>query len=453
MSRLQASARAAAPLFRASAAAPAPPRPSTYGRDLMARVRYEVSARVGIPPTSPPWRRGLVPSLAPELLQRALIPSLGRSRARYLLRPGSPATSFESSGHLAWAPPSSLRHPGLASLAAAFSSDIAPAAQTPGTRRSYDGPWLAFLAFAMAHRAEDRVMPSDPPLVRAFLSFLVAADLAASTIRRYLQALKDQHVRRSEQFLLDPPEINRWNRALSRHMARERPQLVPVSAGIVRSLLRVPTTSAGLFQDILATALCTVTATRPSDLVNIDVCDFLLQFHNDPPGTAAIRIWGSKPDVARKGHFPRIGRATDPRHCIISRVLHWCLSNGLLPSTRCSKTARPRSACAACGTLFRRLGPDGRVRATSDPSHPWHTRDFTQAVRRAVACIGYDPAGFEARSCRIGGISTGASALIPEYIIALQSGHAQPNSNPSARRYIVLRSPSAVFALWHAFRL
>jgi hypothetical protein len=74
-------------------------------------------------------------------------------------------------------------------------------------------------------------------------------------------------------------------------------------------------------------------------------------------------------------------------------------------------------------------------------------------VRRAVSKLGYDPLGFEARSCRSGGISTGAAALIPEYVIALQSGHANPNSNPSARRYIVLNSPSAVFALWHAFRL
>ena len=297
------------------------------------------------------------------------------------------------------------------------------------------------------------MLPARPQLVTAFLSYLVAADLASSTIRRYLQSLRDQHVRRSVPFPLDPLETSRWNRAISRHSARERPQTVPVTASMIRRLLDLSVDSPEAFQDALATALCTVTATRPSDLVNIDVCDVLLQFHNDPPGTAAIRIWGSKPDVARKGHFPRVGRAANPRFDIIARILHWCLANDLLPSARCSKSARPRDPCSACGTLFRQLGPDRRTRPTRDPSHPWATIDLTRAVRRAVARLGYDPSGFEGRSCRIGGISTGAAALIPEYVIALQSGHANPNSNPSARRYIVLQSPTAVFALWHAFGL
>ena len=453
MNRFHASARAAAPLFRASAAAPAPPSPSAHGLELLSKVRLAVSARAGRPSSSLPWRRGGVPSLAPEYLQRVLIPAIGRSRTRYLLLPSRRATAFETAGHTAWAPAGSSGLTGLASLASAFYSDIAPAAQTPATRRSYDGPWLAFLTFALAHHAESQVMPASPSLVQAFLSFLVAADLAASTIQRYLHALRDQHIRRSEPFPLHPTDVRRWSRAISRHTARSRPPIVPISADIVRSLLYLRMDSADLFQDILATTLCTVTATRPSDLVNIDVCDFLLQYHNDPPGTAAVRIWSSKPDVARKGHFPRIGRSADPRCSVIDRVLFWCLSNNLLPSTRCSKAARPRDACLACGTLFRRLGSDGRPRPTTDSSHPWHTRDLTRAVRRAVARLGYDPAGFEARSCRSGGISTGAAALIPEYVIALQSGHANPHSNPSAQRYIVLRSPSAVFALWQAFRL
>ncbi len=451
--RLRAAARDAAPLFRASTALPAPPRPSARGLALLSDIRREVSRRAGVSPNSPPWRHGQVPSLGPPFLLRIFAPSLGRSRADYLLAPCRPATSFERAGAGAWTPPTGGRSADLDSLSAAFTTDVAPAAQTPHTRRSYDGPWLAFLTFAAAYHAEHATMPARPRLLTAFLSLLVAADLAASTIRRYLHAIKDQHVRRGEPFLLDQGQLGRWNRAISRHTARERPQVVPISAHMVRRLLLLPTTSPRDFQDVLATVLCTVTATRPSDLVNIDVCDLLLQYHNDPPGTAAIRIWGSKPDIARKGHFPRVGRSSDPRLSVVDRLLYWCLSSGLLPSPRCSKAARPRTACTACGTLFRRLDATGAARPSADPSHPWSTSDFTQAVRRAVSRIGYDPAGFEARSCRIGGISTGASALIPEYVIALQSGHASRGSNPSARRYIVLRSQTAVFALWDAFGL
>jgi hypothetical protein len=304
---LRSSAYSAAPLFRAAAVAPDPPRPSAHGAELLARVRAVVSARAGIRPTSPPWR----------------IPALGRSRARYLLLPSRPVTAFEAPGSAAWAPsrPSS-RTRGLEALADALLSDIAPAAQTPDTRRSYDGPWLAFLAFALAHHAEALVMPAAPQLLQAFISFLVAADLAGAMVRRYLQAIKDQHERRSETFLLRAADLSRWNRAIARHSARPRPPIIPVSAGMVRRLLRLRVDSPELFQDVLATVVCTVTATRPSDLVNIDVCDFLLQYHNDPPGTAAIRIWSSKPDVARKGHFPCIGRATDHTNDVIGRVLH-----------------------------------------------------------------------------------------------------------------------------------
>jgi hypothetical protein len=73
-----------------------------------------------------------------------------------------------------------------------------------------------------------------------------------------------------------------------------------------------------------------------------------------------------------------------------------------------------------------------------------------------MARIGCDPAAFDGRSCRIGALSVGASALIPGYLITLQTGHAPPRDqelSASARRYAVLHGPRALFALWDAFAL
>jgi hypothetical protein len=69
------------------------------------------------------------------------------------------------------------------------------------------------------------------------MSFLGAADLSAPMISRYLQALKDQHTRWSEAFLLQATDLSRWNLAIARHMACVRPPIVLISADMVLHLL------------------------------------------------------------------------------------------------------------------------------------------------------------------------------------------------------------------------
>lgn len=310
-----------------------------------------------------------------------------------------------------------------------------------------------FLCFAIASRREDCVLPASAELLQAFLSALLAADKSGETIRRYLTAIKDRHRSLGVPFAVPPDTTSRWQRAISRHTSRPAPPLAPVSADQLRRLLLLPMTSMQDFQDALSTAVCTVTGVRSSDLVNIDVCDVLLQYYNDPPDTVAIRVWGAKPDVARKGHHPRIGRPLHPRRDVVAWILQWCSLQGLLPSPLCSKPDRPRQPCLACGTLFRRLDRRGLALPTSDSRHPLSTLDFTHGVRRAMARLGNDPAAFDGRSCRSGALSTGADAGLPEYHICLQTGHHAPSSNPSARRYMTIRAPSALFALWHAFEL
>jgi len=278
----------------------------------------------------------------------------------------------------------------------------------------------------------------------------MSADLAASSTCRYLTAIKDKHIQARARFPISASELSAWRRAIQRKMGRATQQELPLTKSMIHRMLCLPTRSDNEEQDVLATAVAALTACRPSDLVNVDVCDFLLSYALDPPGTAALRIWGMKNDVLRKGHHPRIGIARDPRKDVIRRILEWCARHQLAPRPQCSKRVNQSAPCTACGTLFRSLD-HGVPRRTSDPAHPLSTMDFTHMVRRVVQRLGYDQRAFTARSCRMCALSVGGNQLLPSYMVTLQSGHSE--GNRSAPGYMTITHRRALFALWNAFGL
>eukprot|EP00961_Rhodomonas_salina_P184350 2489359-Rhodomonas_salina.1 len=105
--------------------------------------------------SSPPWRRGLVPSIHPCFLEPVLAAALSPATAASLLVPAPRRTAYERSEGQAWSPRDGVgRNATVGILSDAFSTDVIPAAVTASTRASYDGPWLAFLVFAVANRRE-----------------------------------------------------------------------------------------------------------------------------------------------------------------------------------------------------------------------------------------------------------------------------------------------------------
>eukprot|EP00961_Rhodomonas_salina_P054506 732275-Rhodomonas_salina.3 len=87
------------------------------------------------------------------------------------------------------------------------------------------------------------------------------------------------------------------------------------------------------------------------------------------------------------------------------------------------------------------------------------THDITAAIRRVVQKIGKNPIYFssQAHSLRRGCISAGTNAdvLVPEYVIYLQTGHAQPGQHgqPAGRLYMHINNPKVLFSLWEQFEL
>ena len=415
-----------------------------------ARIRHDVARR--LPGMNLPWHHGAIPSLRLALLRPALTTSVGRTHAMLLTAPPIASTAFEKAdGHSFSLVSASHHRPHSASaLAASLRANVLPAAQKADTRASYGGPWAAFLVYAFSVNREHEALPASRDLFQAFVALLISADLVYTTISRYMTAILDMHRRSGNPAPLPADELKDLRRAIRSQTGRPPITELPITVDILHAMLLLPTRNDQDLHDVLATATTTILACRPSDAVNIEPCDLLLDFAVDPPGTAAVRLWGMKNDPWRKGHHPRIGIARDPRKDILPRLIAWCARHNILPRSACTKAQDPSSSCTTCGTLFRTF-EHGRPLPTSDPRHPMSTGMLTAAVRRVLSRLGYDPRAFTARSCRAGGLSAGGNVCLPDYMVTLQTGHAR--GNRSAPGYMTITDPEALFALWRAFRL
>jgi hypothetical protein len=71
-------------------------------------------------------------------------------------------------------------------------------------------------------------------------------------------------------------------------------------------------------------------------------------------------------------------------------------------------------------------------------------------VTSALRSIGVNSSSFSGASCRMGGLTVASEAGVPESILYMQSGHAQPTA---ARGYVRLTNPDRLYDSWRAFRL
>ena len=128
---------------------------------------------------------------------------------------------------------------------------------------------------------------------------------------------------------------------------------------------------------------------------------------------------------------------------------------GLAVHPSCRKRSAPTATCNLCGRLFRSYDVrPGHFRATADAHHGMTRSAISSAVKRVMLSLGGAPDLYSAKSMRRGLLSAGAAAQIPEYLIAMQSGHSLGKSGPSARRYMHLgHTPNALFAAYEAFGL
>ena len=162
-------------------------------------------------------------------------------------------------------------------------------------------------------------------------------------------------------------------------------------------------------------------------------------------GTVALNVMNHKHDQIRRGHSPRIGRASRSKLDIVRRLVVFMASIDTIPGQGCTKKDRPHARCPVCAPLFPLFLPDGSARKTApSPSA------FSGMILKGLKLAGADTRGYSGVCACRGCITTAMEAGVPEAVLWLQSGHG---SDRSSRTYINLHDPALLFQTWAAFRL
>jgi len=199
-----------------------------------------------------------------------------------------------------------------AAFAEAFRSWVAPAALWPQTRASYDTGWQSVVTYAVAFDMVPLLWPTQPELLESILFYGIALAMQASTLLRVLTAVRARHSAADLQCPVSPARLHSWRRALRHGIARlPTHDYMPTTLAHLHAVLLAPVLTLLQLRDKLLFVIGMVAGPRPSELIRLDVCDVLFEFEGDPPGTAALRFYRRKNDLARRGHQARLGRAMD----------------------------------------------------------------------------------------------------------------------------------------------
>jgi hypothetical protein len=207
-------------------------------------------------------------------------------------------------------------------------------------------------------------------------------------------------------------------------------------------MLELTALSPAQTRDVLMCVLGTVMCMRVNEVDQLQICDVLWRFdggfHPWFSNTLACRIYKRKQDQARKGLYPRAGKA------VFTRLLAYTDDAGLEVAEGCTKGRSPGARCRACVPLFSRIVNGAATSA------PVSRQQVTNAVLNALRMIGVDTKHYSGLSMRRGGISAALAARVPEPILFLQSGHG---SNCAARNYMVPKNPNVLYETYLAFGL
>lgn len=315
--------------------------------------------------------------------------------------------------------------------------------------------WRGVVTWAVARRCLPCILPMRMSTLESFLWDLACLECSFPLIKGYIDCIQARH----RHFGLASPirgslSYRRLAAGLQRFQGRQRRLIYPIHRSFVAAVLRYPASSWAQLRNCLALALSTLCCLRPQEGSALQVCDVLFDFDvaSGRPGysgTAAINIKSRKNDQARRGHHPRIGRATSRFHDLVHQLRVYMATANLRPHHRCTKISRLHAHCPVCPPLFprtsRSVGGD-LVFELRNPS----PGTFSSWIVCALRYIGVDNAAFTGVSARRGGISTAIEAGVPEVVLWMQSGHAQTRA---ARRYITLNSPALLYKTWEAFDL
>jgi len=435
-----------------------------------ASIRAEVVLAVG--PTIAPrlqWCETRIPALCSlEPLRPLIIRTLnGLSRdgvtigERLILDISAPTPLERQDGHweqaLTLLPRREASESSVAGMAALFERYVRPSFQGERTRRKAWYGWRAVICWAVARDCLHSVLPMTRETLHAFLWELLRLECSHSIIKGTVNAIQSRH----RFFRLTSPitpassgDYAALMSSMTRFQGMQPSIKYPIHKSLVKRLLRVTTDSLAVWRNCLAGAFCTLCCLRPCEGAAIQSCD--LWFEEDfaagyveYAGCLTVNVSKRKNDQGRRGHHPRLGRASDPSLDIVYKLQSYLEIAQLQPRIECTKRARPSARCPACPPLFP-LSAAGKGNTTVLTGTRPSVSSFSRMITRGLEAVGISAGHFSGACARTGGISTAIEAGVPEVILWMQSGHSQSRS---ARSYITLNSPKLLYDTWGAFQL
>lgn len=337
------------------------------------------------------------------------------------LTPGSPATVERDAGARGRV---EVRVGAETFQLTAAAADFLSAAAAANTKRAYAGDFRHFVRWCDRERRTS--MPATPADIANYLAELAtgptrdgadthahddadahddaaSAARATATIKRRVAAIRLAHKAAGH---VDP----------TGHVVVER-----TLAGIVRTLGSRQDRSQPLTKEHLAAAVRVMDdgslrslrdrtlllvgfagAFRRSELVAIRVEDV-----TSSDAGVLIDVRRSKTDQTGRGQVKAIPRLPGPRRLCPARSLaDWCDRSGIV-----------------AGPVFRGLTRSGDVRGTA-----LHDGEVSRIVKRSVAAIGLDPAGYSGHSLRAGFVTSARAEGAPDHLVMRQTGHTDPRS-------------------------
>ena len=339
-------------------------------------------------------------------------------------------------------------------MSRAFNTVIAPLGTAPATRLKAWRNWCTVLTWAAARASLHQILPMPPPVLQALLWEFTSLGATNSTLKSIVDAILTRH---REAQLPSPLQGHTSYSRLTRCLARVLGRTHDHKRGITRDM--VVTSLRSSPPDLLAfrnkNALCTLTigCMRPSEGAAALTCE--LEFNADyNAGLTQYRDCSTlhclmrKNDQERKGHQMRFGVSSDPALDINFQLGLFMDLAGTRPRTNCNGTRKKK--CTVCPYLFPKMvkGASGAWEVAPNPKPS--PALVSSMVTSALRSIGVNSSSFSGASCRMGGLTVASEAGVPESILYMQSGHAQPTA---ARGYVRLTNPDRLYDTWRAFRL
>ena len=277
------------------------------------------------------------------------------------------------------------------------------ASKAENTVRGYNSDWLAFCAWAEAHRL--CAMPASPETVAAFIAES-AGRLKVGSIQRRLNAIAEAHKTLS----LEPPTHSALVANTMKGIRRTKGTApVQKSATLIDDIrAMVDATDAGLIgaRDRALILLGFAGAFRRSELVGLDVED--CGFGKDG---LTVTLRRSKTDQVGATRKIGIPYGSNPETCPVRTMQAWM-----------------ELAAINAGPVFRSINRHGQVQAGGLSGG-----DVARVVKKLARRTGLDAAKYAGHSLRAGHATSAAIAGASERSIMNQTGH---RSVQMVRRYI-----------------